>query len=47
MDIPFGKHREFHEQFNGYVLSKEYFGKKRITRSVKHFTYLGETFYPL
>ena len=35
MDIPFGKHNEFQQQFSGYELSKEYSGKKKgITPSV-------------
>jgi hypothetical protein len=44
MDVRLGKHREFHEQFSGYKLSKEYFEKKeRITHLIKHLNCLGET----
>jgi hypothetical protein len=28
MDIRFGKQREFHEQFSGYEIPREYFEKK-------------------
>jgi len=48
MNIPFGKYKEFQEQFSGHELSKEYTGgeKKGITRSVKHLSCLSETIWP-